>query len=134
MYETVFSCLFSRRNGLLISQADANLTTSAADYEFLTETFECHMCDDRYEKWKMLGRKQLILSMHTIYEISAVIGQPKYDIFINYAYRNDFIFDRIKNALPKSSSTHTKGNFSSTNIKICLDNTSTAVIAIINET
>jgi hypothetical protein len=58
--------------------------------------------------------------------------QPKYEIFISSAYQNDSIIDRIKNILPQHLSAHVKGNFSSTNIKICLDNTSTAVIAIID--
>lgn len=53
--------------------------------------------------------------------------------FINFGYRDDSIIERIKNALPPQYSFHVKGNFSSANIKTCLDNTSEAVIAIINQ-
>lgn len=96
------------------------------------EYSECH-----YEKQNFrreCQERQLIPFWHTIDEISVVIEQPKYDIFISYAYRDDFTIGRIKNALPQSSSTHVKNKFSSTNIKICLDNTSSAAIAIINRT
>jgi hypothetical protein len=64
---------------------------------------------------------------------SMTIDQPKYDVFISYAYRDDSIIERITNALPQWYSTHFKDGFPSANIKICLDNTDTAVIAIINK-
>jgi hypothetical protein len=71
---------------------------------------------------------------HTDYETSAIIEQPKYDIFISSAYQGDFAVEKIKNTLPQHFSTRVKDHFSSPDIKICLDNTSTAVIAIINTT
>jgi hypothetical protein len=66
-------------------------------------------------------------------KISAFIEQPKYDIFMSYPYQDNSIIERIKNALPQWYAIHTKGNFSSRNIKTCLDDTNKTVIAIINK-
>jgi hypothetical protein len=65
----------------------------------------------------------------TIFDINE---QAKYDIFISYADRDESIIERIKNSLPQRYSTHVKADFSSINIKTYLDNTSMAVVAIIN--
>jgi hypothetical protein len=65
-------------------------------------------------------------------ENCAAIDQAKYDVMLSYANENVSTIERIKNALPEGLSIHIKDNHPSTNIKLCLDNTSTAVIAIIN--
>jgi hypothetical protein len=87
-----------------------------------------------YADFQTLEMASLCVTTHTDYETSAIIEQPKYDIFISSADQNDFTVEKIKNTLPQHFSTHVKDHFSSSNIKICLDNTSTAVIAIINTT
>lgn len=66
------------------------------------------------------------------FDSSRIIDPPKYEIFINYAYPDNTIVERIKNILPQWCTTHIKGHFSSRHIKICLDNTSKTVIALIN--
>jgi hypothetical protein len=66
-------------------------------------------------------------------DISVITKHPKYDVFISYAYEDYSIIKRIKRALPPWYSTHTNGNYSATNTQFCLDNTSAAVIAIINK-
>ena len=65
-------------------------------------------------------------------ETDSINEPPKHDLFISSTDQNDTTIGCIKNILPQWFSIHVKGNFSSTNIKICLDNTSTVVLAIIN--
>ncbi len=69
---------------------------------------------------------------YTIDETASIIELPKYDILINYAGEASCITEQIKTALPRWYSTHIKDNSYPKNIKICLDNTSTVVITIIN--
>jgi hypothetical protein len=71
--------------------------------------------------------------IHNDYEISVIIEQPKYDIFISSVDLNNSAVACVQNALPQYLSTLVKRNFSWSDIKICLDNTNTAVIAIINK-
>ena len=65
-------------------------------------------------------------------EHTTLMDQPKYDILVSCVHRNDFNIDRIKNALPPCSCTHFKTCSSTIDVKICLDNTGTGVVAIVD--
>ena len=74
-----------------------------------------------------------ILSISAYEGVHAFIEQPKYDILISSFHPNGSSIERIRTALPPCYSTHLKDCLSTTNIKTSLDNTGTAVIAIIDK-
>lgn len=67
-------------------------------------------------------------------EMIPIFELPKYDVFISFTNQTDSTARLLKDALPQCFSTHVKGEFSSPSIKIYLDNTSTAAVALINRT
>ena len=75
----------------------------------------------------------LDLSIKHTKDTSVITEQLTYDVFISYAWQDDHIIQRIQNALPQCCSTYIKDNVSPTSTKSGLDNTSMAVIAVIDK-